>query len=347
MNLALVGPPAPTPVHGSTLSGTLGAVLVAVLAALAVAGLAWMLVTWWRRDRGASVSSAIQPYQFVPEPPRGGGRVAVPALVESPLLQRAVAQMGRLAERRGLLQRVEAHLEQADSSLKAAEALFVQAAALVLGVALGFLLGRWVGGLVALAVFGLGPWVALDVRAKRRSAAFVAQVPDMLQLLATTLRSGFSLMQGLDTVARQLPDPLGESMRRAVAETRLGRPVGETLADLAAKVGNRDFDWVVTAITIQREVGGNLAELLDIVSQTMTARSNLRREIRTLTAEGRLSAIIIAILPAAIGLFVYAVNPGYITPLFHSALGKLFFFGAVALAVVGIFWMQRIVDIEV
>jgi tight adherence protein B len=136
-------------------------------------------------------------------------------------------------------------------------------------------------------------------------------------------------------------------MRHVVAEARLGRPLISALQEVADRVKSEDFSWVVSAIAIQREIGGNLAELLDIVADTMLARARLRREARTLTAEGRLGAVIISVLPVAIGLFVYAVNPGYISPLFHSAAGEIMFYGSVALAVVGILWLRKIVQFEV
>jgi tight adherence protein B len=169
----------------------------------------------------------------------------------------------------------------------------------------------------------------------------------MLQLLGTTLRSGFSILQGLDTVARQLSNPIGKEMRHVVAEARLGRSLVDALNEVAQRVRSPDFEWVVTAIGIQREVGGNLAELLDIVADTMNARARLRREARTLTAEGRIGAVVISVLPAAIGLFVYTVNPSYISPLFHTGSGEILLYGSLGLAVLGIVWLRKLVDIEV
>ena len=149
----------------------------------------------------------------------------------------------------------------------------------------------------------------------------------MLQLLGTTLRSGFSILQGLTTVSQQLSDPIGKDMRHVVAEARLGRSLVDALSEVAQRVRSDDFEWVVTAIGIQREVGGNLAELLDIVADTMIARARIRGEAQTLTAEGRIGAAVISILPIAIGFFVYAVNPSYISPLFHQAFGEILFYG--------------------
>ena len=191
------------------------------------------------------------------------------------------------------------------------------------------------------------PWFSLGLVAGRRRRAFADQLPDMLQLLSTTLRSGFSVLQGLDTVARQLSGPLGKEMRGVVAEARLGRSIVTSLTEVARRAKNEDLEWVATAIGIQQEVGGNLAELLDIVAETMNARSRLRREAHALTAEGRIGAIIISILPVAIGLFVYLVNPSYVSPLFHTTLGEILFYGSITLGVAGVFWLRRIVEFEV
>jgi len=181
----------------------------------------------------------------------------------------------------------------------------------------------------------------------RRTRVFVSQLPDMLQLLGATLRSGFSILQGLDTVAVQLPDPMGKEMRHVVAEARLGRPLSSALDEVAQRVKSEDFEWVVSAIGIQREVGGNLAELLDIVADTMNARSRLRQEAHTLTAEGRIGAIVISLLPIGIGLFIYVTNTSYLSPLLHTGIGQVMFYGCIGLALAGMVWMRDIVKIEI
>jgi tight adherence protein B len=242
---------------------------------------------------------------------------------------------------------VEAKIDQADIPVRPAEALFLYLVVAVLGGAIVFLLGNFFWGAGVLALLAILPWVIVGVLAVRRTRNFVSQLPDMLQLLGATLRSGFSILQGLDTVANQLPDPIGKEIRHVVAEARLGRPLVSALEEVAQRVRSDDFQWVVTAIGIQREVGGNLAELLDIVAETMTARARLRQEAKTLTAEGRMSAIVISVLPVAIGLFVYVTNPTYLHPLFHSGLGEILFFGSIVVGLAGVVWIRNIVKFEV
>ena len=136
-------------------------------------------------------------------------------------------------------------------------------------------------------------------------------------------------------------------IQRLVAEIRLGRPAEDALEALADRVGSADFRWAVLAVNIQREVGGNLAEILDNVSDTLRERATMRRQIQVLTAEGRLSAWVLAILPFGIGIYMFAVNPDYISLLFTTQIGLFMLGTAAVLMVLGILWMRKIVDIDV
>ncbi|HVA02106.1 MAG TPA: type II secretion system F family protein [Acidimicrobiales bacterium] len=324
--------------------------LIALLVLPAAGLLTWGLISLVMRERQRHLHETLAPYSVgtlreagVATATTGG----TPELMKTPFLQRAVATVAELATRRGILQYLKRLLDQADLPLRPAEALFVYLVGVVVGGALGLLLGNAIWGLIALGLVAVVPWMALMAAAKRRTALFTAQLPDMLQLLGTTLRSGFSILQGLTTVSQQLSDPIGKEMRHVVAEARLGRSLVDALSEVAQRVRSDDFEWVVTAIGIQREVGGNLAELLDIVADTMIARARIRGEAKTLTAEGRIGAAVISILPIAIGFFVYAVNPSYISPLFHQAFGEILFYGSIGLGVIGIYWTRKLVDIEV
>ncbi len=325
--------------------------LIAFLVLPAAGLLAWGLINVVLRERQRHLHENLAPYSVGNLREAGVATATVtggtPELMETPFLQRAVAAVAELATRRGLLQYLKRVLDQADLPLRPAEALFVYLVSVVVGGALGLLLGNAVWGLIALGAVAVVPWMVLLTVAKRRTALFTAQLPDMLQLLGTTLRSGFSILQGLTTVSLQLSDPIGKEMRHVVAEARLGRSLVDALSEVAQRVRSDDFEWVVTAIGIQREVGGNLAELLDIVADTMIARARIRGEAKTLTAEGRIGAAVISILPIAIGFFVYAVNPSYISPLFHQAFGEILFYGSIGLGVIGIYWTRKLVDIEV
>ncbi len=244
------------------------------------------------------------------------------------------------------LETVETKLEKADLPVRPAEAIFFYMIGVLVFVVLGLALQGLFGAFIGLIVFGLTPIAVLDVMGTRRQRRFTAQLPDMLQLLASTLRAGYSLLQGVDAVAEQVQDPMGKELRRVLVEARLGRPLETALDDSARRVHSKDYEWAVMAIKIQREVGGNLAELLQTVAETMVARQRLRREIQTLTAEGRISAIVLGILPLAIGAAVYALNPGYLDPLFHRGSGQILLLGSILVAIAGFLWMKKIIDIE-
>lgn len=330
-------------------TGAEGAGIVAGTVVVAAGAIAWAVAgAFTREEKRPELADTLAPYSVG----QMAERAAAPQkaagsqdLVKSPLVQRLVAALGNAASRRGILQHLEEKLDQANLPVRPAEALFLYVVGVVVVTIVAMLVNPIFAIVIGAAAAAL-PWVALNVMGERRTTAFTSQLPDMLQLLATTLRSGFSILQGLDTVARQLPEPTGEEMRQVVAEARLGRPLIQSLDDVAKRVHSDDFDWVVTAIAIQREVGGNLAELLDTVAGTMQERERLRREVKTLTAEGRIGAIILSILPLAIGLFVYSVNPSYIKPMWESIVGKVFLFGSAGLMGVGILWLRKIVRIE-
>jgi len=194
---------------------------------------------------------------------------------------------------------------------------------------------------------GVVPWVMVKVAIKRRSSKLHEQLPDVLTILASSLRAGHSFMQALDTVAKEIPDPGKTEFGRVVAEIRLGRSVEDALNAMAERVGSYDFKWAVLAVNIQREVGGNLAEILDTVADTVRERDQIRRQVDVLTTEGRLSMYILAALPIGIAGYMLVVNRSYISLLWKTTPGLVMLVTGISLLAVGIFWMKRIVDIDV
>ncbi len=291
-----------------------------------------------------SLDRMLQPYSdgFV-APDEDDDRMATSAI-----LQRAVDLTGRFAERRGVLRRVEDMLERANLPLRAAEAIFFYVVAVLLLAVLGGVLGgSVVTGIIVLVVGGLVPPAVVFYLANRRRSQFQEQLPDLLALTASTLRSGYSLMQGVEAAAQEVVEPTKRELQRVVTEARLGMPLEDALHNVSLRMNSRDFEWAVMAITIQREVGGNLAELLDTVADTMRERDRLRRDIKSLTAEGRVSAIVLGFLPIALGFMIYVLNPDYIGSLFDRTLGLIMLGGAGLLMVLGFGWMYKIIDIEV
>jgi tight adherence protein B len=264
------------------------------------------------------------------------------------LLKRAVAVTGELAERQGALSKIEDLLERADLPLRPAEALFFYVAAVVVAaIAAAVLSGDFLVFVMVVLVAMLAPNFIVKFRASRRGKKFVAQLPDMLQLLSGTLRAGYSIAQGLEAVSGEIDDPMGRELRRAMAEARLGRPIEDALDAVAERTQSEDFAWAVMAIRIQREVGGNLAELLMTVSDTMTQRERLRRDVAALTAEGRMSAYVLGCLPPGLAGVMWVMNPEYIGRLTHDSLGMILLGVAGVSMLIGFAWMRKIITIEI
>lgn len=277
----------------------------------------------------------------------GVGNEEAQAQVKNALLDRAVEVTGDLAQRGGVLARVENLLARADLPIRPAEAILGYVGASILAVGGTIVVtGSPVMSLVIGISVLIAPTFIVDFLARRRKKAFQAQLPDMLQLLAGTLRAGYSIGQGFEAVSNEIDDPMGGELRRAVTETQLGRPLEDALNGVATRMDSEDFGWAVMGISIQREVGGNLAELLMTVADTMTERERLRRDVSALTAEGRMSAIILGLLPPGLGVAMYFMNTEYISKLFSGA--GLFLLGsAIVMMVVGFVWMKKTIEIEV
>ena len=191
-------------------------------------------------------------------------------MAETAFVKRAVEMTGRFAEDRGVLQWVERQLEQADLPLRAAEAIFFWLSSLVVLTLLGLFATRSLfGGVVLLAIAAVMPALVLAGAVGPPSPAQVhaASCPTRCSCSSGSLRAGYSLLQGVEAVSQEVSDPMGQELRRVLAEARLGRPLEDSLADTAQRMGSPDFDWAVMAIRIQREVGGNLAELLQTVAR--------------------------------------------------------------------------------
>lgn len=327
------------------LQGSVGKWLIALLALVAFGLLCFALLELFVKSDKSTLQSALQPYSEEPDEPEGAR--AETSLAESAIIRRAVDTTARIARERGVLDILERKLEQADLPLRSAEALFFAIVIGVVVVVVVTLLTGPLGLLVSVLGVTLLPVAILNFLGGRRRRAFGSQLPDMLQLLAGSLRAGYSLLQGVDAVAQEVGDPMGQELRRVLAEARLGRPLEEALEDAAERMESPDFAWAVMAVGIQREVGGNLAELLDTVAETMIQRERLRREVKSLTAEGRVSAIILGLLPIGLGLLMYAMNRAYIERLFNTGIGQAMLGGSTVLAIAGFIWMKKIVEIEI
>jgi tight adherence protein B len=177
--------------------------------------------------------------------------------------------------------------------------------------------------------------------------ALIEQLADTMSILASSLRAGYSFLQALDTVSKEIGEPSAAEFQRVVAEIRLGRPVDDALIAMAERVDSDDLRWAVIAINVQRQVGGNLAEVLDIVASTVRERAYIRRQVSVLSAEGRISVGILAAIPFFLLLYIAIVNPEYIKPLFTTTPGLILTIGGGIFMGLGIWIMTRIIKIDV
>jgi len=327
------------------LQGGLGLALAVLLVVVAVALATYAIVLLITRE--SHLTNVLQPYSEGYGPQNDREDENDGSFVRTAIIQRAVEVTEQFAESQGYLARTEAALERASLPLRAGEALFFYLALVIIATILGLALGGLFLGLILGGFAAITPMATVSFLASRRRKKFLGQLPDPLQLLSGTLRAGYSLMQGVEAVSQEVQDPMGHELRRVVTESRLGRPLEESLEGVAERMDSADFAWAVMAIRIQREVGGNLSELLLTVADTMTQRERLRRDVRALTAEGRVSAIVLGLLPVGLGLAMFVINPEYTNKLITDTLGNILLGVSIVSMIIGFFWMKKIIDIEI
>lgn len=237
-------------------------------------------------------------------------------------------------------------LEQAGVELRPGELVVMAALSGVGALAIGVLFVHPIVGLLLAAAVVAGFPVVLRHRGRRRQSRFAEQLADTLQLITGGLRAGHSILQAMDSVADDAPEPTRGEFQRLVMETRLGRDLPDALWAMHRRIGNEDFAWFVQALQIHREVGGDLAEILDTVATTIRDRTHLRRQVKTLSAEGRLSAIILFVLPFAVGAMASIMNPGYLNELFEPGIGMALLAGAGVFMTVGAIWLRKLTRLE-
>lgn len=254
----------------------------------------------------------------------------------------------RLMGRLSLTPRLEQMLDQADLPMKPFEFVLVSLVSGLGLAALGMLLRRDPLLMPALGLGGLAlPVLWVHVRRLRRRDAFNRQIPDALQAISNTLRAGYGFSQGMQVVATDLPAPISVEFARALREMNLGLTVEEVLQHMARRMQSLDFDLAVSGILINRQVGGNLAELLDQISATIRERVKLQNFIRVLTAEQRLSAIVVMAVPPLLAVILLVAWREYMSYLLFTRVGQALLVLAALMQAVGVYFIRRIVAIEV
>ena len=319
-----------------------------VLVALCFAGLLGigLLVLGTAKPKPASQArlNLLDDYSWAPQQPRAAG-----ASQDGAVTSAALAVADRLLRSDRARARVVSSLERAGMRIRPQEWLLLRMSVVAAAIALctmlsgSFPLSIVLGTVVGLLLTSL----YVRIKADRRTRAFAEQLPDVLQMVASSLRSGFSLAQAFDGMVQEGSQPAAGEFGRALAESRLGIDLEDALDAVAARMDSRDLAWVVMAVRISRDVGGNLAEVLLTTVGTIRERATLKRQIRALSAEGRLSAYVLIALPILIGTFFAVFRPTYLRPLYTEAYGVIMLIVAVFGMLLGSWWMARVVKVEV
>ncbi|ABY33759.1 MAG TPA: secretion system protein [Chloroflexus aurantiacus] len=274
-----------------------------------------------------------------------------------PIARQAIERIDAVVAKSKQGSSIQRELARADLKLTVAEFIGLKLGAALLGVVFGFILGRanflaQIGAATAAAiVFSFLPNLYVNMRAAQRIKAFNNQLGDVITMMANALRGGYSFLQTLDMVSREAPPPAATEFRRVVQEVGLGRSTEEALQNLLRRMPSDDLDLLITAVTIQMEVGGNLAQILDTIGHTIRERVRIKGEISTLTAQGRISSWIITGLPIGLAMFITVVNPDYMAPLFTFGFPPQAWccmpVASLFMIAMGYFAIQKIIDIEV
>jgi tight adherence protein B len=319
--------------------GAIGVGVIGLIIALTLGG----------KEKRVSLDQQLQLYSSSEEGARISRARAQQAPSSSFTDQARLAAEKALSSNVGFEAKVAQRLEGAGMALKSSEWLLLH-----LGIAFGAaLFGLLLSGgnplvLVLFLFLGtIGPWIYLSLKRSRRLKAFDRGLADTLQLMSGSLSAGLSLAQSLDTIVREGQEPITSEFKRVIVESRLGVGLEDALEGVAARMHSLDFKWVVMAIRIQREVGGNLAELLNTVAATLREREYLRRHVQALSAEGRLSTWILGGLPPVFLLYLTLTKPDYVHPLFHTLIGGILLGVMAVLLTVGIFWMNKVAKVDI
>ena len=279
--------------------------------------------------------------------PSGGGRGGDESLLRSTDSSKLGPLAGILGGSRGVESSALA-LERAGIPLRVGEYMTIRFTLALILLLVAFMLTRNV--LIALPMAPIGyflPRWYVGSRRRHRQAKINGQLEEMLNLVSNSMKSGYGLMQSFEYASRQLGPPLADEIKRMIQEANLGAGAEAAIEALAERIASADMEMVVTAITIQKSVGGNLAQTLDNVAYTMRERDRIRGEIRTLTSQQRMTGFIIGGLPIFVGGIMFAINPDYMLPLFTHSVGKILLLTAVGMETLGIVLIRSLLSFEV
>ena len=260
------------------------------------------------------------------------------------LLQSGGKLLSNIRHARGL----DFKMQQAGIPLLGTEFLILIAISMAVAFVVSSFMARKVYvGLFAAVGVAMVEWIYVLIRIDRREAAFTNQLGDCLTMVANAMRAGFSFLQAMDLISKEMEPPISDEFKHVMRDINLGASVERALEDMDKRVNSPDFSLVVTAVIIQQQVGGDLAHILDTISETIQDRIRMRREVKTLTAQGRMSGWVLVALPVLTGFLISSTSPGYMEPLFNEKIGQIAIVIAIVMDIIGYIVIQRIVDIDV
>lgn len=282
-------------------------------------------------------SQRVSPSRLRPGQPAPPGAVAM-------LAEYTTGRVDTLLQRRN--SSLDDRLDQAGLTTPGRDVVVLVVCGCFVALAGGLLLGNLVLGVAMAALCPAVPFLVLRILTARRRTAFGKQLPETTTLLASSLRAGYSLGQAITAAAKESETPTSDEFSRIANELRVGRPLNETMESTADRMGSQDFFWVAQAVAINREVGGNLADVLEGVGHTIRERADLRARVAALSAEGKLSAYVLIALPFGVAGLVSVLNPSYFEPFRENVLGWIMLGVSAVLLTVGSFWLSKTVQIK-
>ena len=313
----------------------------AIIAALAAFFLVILMAVYFQNMRRMSIFYRLRRHHII----------EAGQLMNQPYLERMRRWLRKAAApiaEHGPVQALDFRMRQAGIPLLGGEFMILLSVSTLAAFLIGWMLTlEWgtallMGGLVAAAI-----WIFVAWRAYRRRNAFTEQLGDCLTTIANALRAGYSFPQSVEVVSREMEPPISDEFAQVAREVSMGVPLEAALEAMGRRVGSADLDLVITAVLIQREVGGNLAQILDNIGDTIHERIRMKREIFALTAQGRLSAWVLLLLPFVMALFLYIVSPDHLMVLIDDPIGRLALIVSLFLEIIGYMVIQRIVHIDV
>lgn len=300
-----------------------------------VVGIVFAVVTASGRNTSARLQKLTSaPPRPVEPPKRMGAKDRMPTI-------------SALLSGRELTERLYIELSAAGLRIRPSEFVGVTAFSFIFFQIIALAMGRNAMLSLLFAVVGIGiPIIVLKILQKKRRSGFDSQLVDALMMIASSLRSGFSFLRGMQVVAQEMPAPISEEFERVINEVGVGRTIEDSLRNMVGRMRSYDLDLAVTAILIQLQVGGNLAEMLETIAATIRERVRIYGEMRALTAEGRISGWVLVAVPVILGVVLTIVNPQYMSFLWTERLGHYFVAAAIALQIIGGLIMKRMLVLD-